>query len=111
MTLDGILRCNYYPSLNTTTNSEFNKQKGNHMSKLDRLIEAVNRLQASIEQLVPKEISMPTMTASETMAELGISVGTLHNWSKIYGHNLKLDRNCYSATFVRELKRKKARND
>ena len=82
------------------------------MSKLDRLIEAVNRLQASIEQLVPKEITMPTMTAEEVKDTLGIkSDGTLHNWSKIYGHNFKLARNCYSASFVRELKRKKACND
>lgn len=80
------------------------------MSKLDRLIEAVNRLQASIEQLVPKEVSMPTMTASETMSELGITEGTLHNWSRFYGHNLKLGRNSYSASFVRELKRKKKQN-
>ena len=83
------------------------------MSKLDRLIEAVNRLQASIEQLVPKEITMPTMTAVQVRKMLGITNATLTNWTKYkYGKNFKLARNCYSAEFVRRIKREmEARND
>lgn len=81
------------------------------MSKLDRLIEAVNRLQASIEQLVPKEASMPTMTAEQVRKTLGITNGTLTNWTKNrYGKNFKLARNCYSSEFVRRIKKERASN-